>query len=310
MVVPYALRAPAPVNQGVRHHEANTMPLPAWISWDTVGTVLNSAFTTSLVGALTGAFAGARAAQRIAERSKEAEQLLAQIRAINAAISASFVVCNLLLALKRQHVKPLYDTFVAKKAELQEFHRRRRAGEIPSDQPFEFTADLRTLQMPLVPIAVLERLVFEKLSVVGRPLALTTSLAGVAASLAELMQRRSSMIEQFKQVPSEKQALVAALYFGHAFAEGRVSTEYADTLEALSTQTDNGIFFSQLLCKDLAESGASALEAYKRIAKKSTEHISSIDFKFAREQGLMPDEALYQDWLRGFQAQPQAGSPR
>lgn len=277
------------------------MTLPAWASWEGVGNLLNSAFTTSLVGALSGAFAGAWAAQNVAERSKQKDQLLSQIRATNAAISASFVFCNLLIALKRQHVKPLYDTFVAKRAELAEFHKKRRAGEIPADHPFVFTADLRTLQMPLLPVQLIERLVFDKLSVIGRPLALTTSLAGVAATLADLMQRRSALIEGFKQIPPANQGLVAALYFGRSFAEDRVSTEYADTLEGLFNQTDDGIFFSQLLCRDLMKSGENALKEYKRLSKKSVERISTIDFRKASQLGLMPDDSKYQDWLQGFQ---------
>lgn len=285
------------------------MTLPAWISWEGAGNLLNSAFTTSLIGVLAGAFAGARAAQNVAERSKQKDQLLSQIRATNAAISASFVFCNLLIALKRQHVKPLYETFVAKRAELAEFHAKRRAGKIPTDHPFVFTADLRTLQMPLLPVQLIERLVFDKLSVIGRPLALTTSLAGVASTLADLMQRRSALIEGFKQIPPDKQGLVAALYFGRSFAEDRVSTEYADTLEALFNQTDDGIFFSQLLCRDLMESGDNALKEYKRLSKKSTEHISTIDFRQALRLGLMPDESKYQDWLRGFQRPDSSEAP-
>lgn len=115
------------------------------------------------------------------------------------------------------------------------------------------------------------------------------------------MQRRNALIEGFKRIPPDKQGLVAALYFGRSFAEDRVSTEYADTLEALFNQTDDGIFFSQLLCRDLMESGESALKDYRRLAKKSTEHISTIDFRQALELGLMPDESKYQDWLRAFQ---------
>lgn len=277
------------------------MTLHECVSWEGIGSLLNSAFTTSLVGALAGAFAGATAAQSIAKRSKQKDQLLSQIRATNAAISASFVFCNLLISFKRQHVKPLYETFVAKRTELEEFHEKRRIGQIPLDQPFVFTADLRILQMPLLPVQLLERLVFDKLSVIGRPLALTTSLAGVAATLDALTQRRTALIEGFKRIPPDKQGLVAALYFGRSFAQDRVSTEYADTLEALFNQTDDGIFFSQLLCRDLIESGENALRDYKCLSKKSTEHVSTIDFRQASELGLMPNEAKYHDWLRSFQ---------
>jgi hypothetical protein len=274
---------------------------PSLLTWANAGVLLNSAFTTSLVGALAGAFAGARAAQHVAERARETEQLQIQIRTANAAITASFTIANLLLAFKKQHIKPLFDGFVEKKAELEEFKRKRNAGEIPKDLPFEFTADLRTLQMPLLPIDLLQRLVFEKLSVVGRPLALGAALAGVAASLTELMQKRAVLIEVFRNLPESGRGTFPALYFGLPFAEGRTSTEYADLLQGLHSHTDDGIFFSELLCQDLVELGETALSRYKERVPDTKERVSEVSFEDARVAGLMPDSELYKDWTRGFQ---------
>lgn len=275
--------------------------LLSWITWQNAGDLLNSAFTTSLVGALAGAFAGARAAQNVAERARETEQLVTQIRTINAAITASFTVANLLLAFKKQHIKPLFDGFVAKKAELGDFQRERDAGEIPKDQPFEFTADLRTLQIPLLPIELLQRLVFEKLSVTGRPLALTTALASVAASVADLTQNRAVLIELFRNLSEPDRRTFPALYFGLPFAQGKTSTEYADILHGLHSHTDDGIFFSELLCQDLMALGEVALGQYRKRVKNTKERVSEVSFADARALGLMPDPDQYKDWLRGFQ---------
>jgi hypothetical protein len=277
-----------------------------WMSWTDLGALLNSSFSTSLVGALAGAYAGAKAAQIVAERSRATEQLLGQIRTTNAAITAAFTICNNLLSFKRQHIKPLHDMFSAQKKELEEFKQARQAGEIAQDNVFEFKADLRSIHVPLLPMNLLERLVYEKLSVAWRPLSLTTALAGVEATLRELIAKRESLIDGFRNLPASNPGMFPALYFGLPYAEGQVSTEYADVLAGLYSQTDDGIFLGELLCKDLVVSGEEALAAYKRHVKDAKVRISTVSFDEARKQGLMPDEEQYKDWLKGFQKAPDA----
>lgn len=274
--------------------------LPDFLTWENATTFLNSAFSISLLGALAGAYAGATAAQRIAERTKERDQLLTQIRSTNAAIMVAFGICNAALSLKKQQTIALCETFVAKKNELIEFMRKRKAGEIPGDTPFEFQADLRSLQMPLGPIDVLRTQVYEKLSVSGRPLALVATLAGALSSLADTITNRNNLIVGFKHLAPEAHKALPALYFGLPFGGGHVSTEYADTIEALNTLTDDVIFFSDLLCKDLADHGNRILDTYKTRFKDKLESINAIDFTNARTAGLMPREENYADWLHGF----------
>jgi hypothetical protein len=277
-----------------------------WVSWETAATLMNSSFSTSLVGALAGAYAGAKAAQIVAERYRETEQLLGQIRATNAAISATFTICNLLLAFKRQHIQPLFDVFSAQKEELAAFRGAREAGAITKDQIFEFKADLRSVHPPLLPIELLERLLYERLSVAWRPLSLTSALAGVEATLEELTSKRETLIADFRNLPAGEPGMFAALYFGFPYADGHMSTEYADILGGLRNQTDDGIFFSELLCKDLAALGDEALASYKRRVKRTKLRISTVSFDEARAQGLMPDSEQYKDWLKGFQKAPDA----
>jgi hypothetical protein len=255
---------------------------------------------TSLVGALAGAFAGATAAQRIAERTRQSDNLLGQLRATNAAMTVAFTICNSFIQLKRQHVQALYVGFHAQVAALQEFHRKRNAGEIPLEQPFQFQADLRSIQLPLMPVEVLQRLIFDRLSVSGRPLALAATIAGTVESVRDLMEKRAELVTRFNAIPPGHDALTIALYFGLPHGDGRVSTEYKDTLEGLFNQIENGIFFSELLCKDLKGFGDETLAKYKKLSKKTTERVSEVDFELARREGLMPDESKFADWLRGF----------
>lgn len=258
----------------------------------------NSAFTTSLVGALAGAYAGATAAQRIAERAKERDQLLTQIRNTNAAIMVAFGICNAAISLKKQQTKALCESFFAKKVELTEFQRKRKAGGIASDTPFEFQADLRSLQVPLVPIDVLRTQVYEKLSVSGRPLALVATLAGALTSLSDTITNRNQLIESFKRLNPET---LPALYFGLPYGDGHVSTEYADTIEAIHNLIDDVIFFSNLLCRDLTKHGNKILDKYKSRFNDKLETIHTIDFANAKTVGLMPHDEQYVDWLSGFQ---------
>ena len=96
--------------------------------WQNISAILNSNFTA----ALAGAFAGAMAAQRIGDRSKQRDILLREIRSTNAAIVVSLTICNAGLALKKQFIKDIHETYTTKKKELEEFQKQRMAGLIES----------------------------------------------------------------------------------------------------------------------------------------------------------------------------------
>ncbi len=120
------------------------------MSWQSIVSFLNSNFTAALAGAL----AGALAAQKIGDRAKQRDTLLKEIRVTNATITIAVTICNAGIALKKQFVKGICETYTANKAELIEFQQRNAAGQ-PSAMPFTFQANLRTLQMPAVPIDML-----------------------------------------------------------------------------------------------------------------------------------------------------------
>src|SRR5688572_11106793 len=106
----------------------------------------------AFVGGLTGAFGGALGAQHIAERARRREDMLRELRLTNAAIMASFSICNSALVVKDQHVQPMFTRFEKDKADLGEFYRRRAAGELPPDTQYEFAADMRAFPALVLPI--------------------------------------------------------------------------------------------------------------------------------------------------------------
>lgn len=274
--------------------------LSDFVSWEAIKNFTNSVFITSLLGALAGAFAGAAAAQRIAERSKHREELLREMRNTNAAIALAFGVCNTLLALKKQHVKSLKESYDAQKATLLEFQRKRKEGEISQDLPFEFRADMQTLQPQALPMDTLRAVVFERLSIVGRPLNIVVTLTQTVESLAESLTKRNSLIEGYKvEFAKDTQPLVP-LYFGLPFGGGHVNLDYPGTINAIYSQTDDGIFFGNLLCKDLREHGKQLSDVFKKKFKNDPPRISEVDFGPAAADDLMPDEKNYADWVKAF----------
>jgi hypothetical protein len=272
------------------------------LTWDNLVAFFNSNFTA----ALAGAFAGAMAAQRIADRTRQREFVLTEVRNTNAAIMIAYTVCNAGLALKKQLVKDIHDSFVATRREHGDFKARRARGDLVD--VFELHLDLRTVQMPLFPIDVLRTQMFEKVSAVGRPLALTAALAGSVETLGNVIRKRSELIDRFRGLGEGHPHLIP-MYLGEPYGPGHVSEEFPDTVDAMYRLTDDVIFFSSLLAADLMTHGKDVLERYGKAVKVKGQRISSADFSDAREKGLMPEPANYIDWTTGFQDAAQQSAP-
>jgi len=266
----------------------STVAVPAKLVWDFV----NTTFFTSLSGAFAGAYGG----QLIVEKIKNRETLLTEIRNTNAAIMMSFDICNSYLSLKKQHVKALKETFDKQRDDLNTFHAGRKSGQIPNNVIFQFQADLQTLETMLVPIGVLQKLVFEKISLNGRPLNLTSTLIRTVQSLNNSIQKRNQLIEIYRANSPMPSELLVMHYFGLPNSGGHIDNNYPSCIEFIYEQTDDCIFFSELLCKDLVAHG----EQLKKKFGKKAPKINKPDFNKAVDVGLMPDESKYSDWTNMF----------
>ena len=91
-----------------------------------------------------------------------------------------------------------------------------------------------------------------------------------------------------------------ALYFGRPYGEGHVSTEYLDTMTGLQNLTDDVIFFSHLLCKDLTTHGNKVLGKFKSQFKVVLEQIHAIELLPEKTENLIPSDEQYSEWLSGF----------
>lgn len=264
----------------------------------------NSAFTTSLVGALAGAFFGARAAQKIAERGKQSDLLIAEFRSTNAALTTAFAICNKAMAFKRQHAGPVYEKFCRDRETLEAYERRAASGEGLGER-FEFQADLRSLPAVVMPVQAIETLVFDKLSSVGRPLVLVNEFSTQLTALNSTIDTRAQLIVELGEVMSKSSSEFASRYFGISSAHVH-DTRYPDTLKALVEIANYLIFFSELLCIDLAEHGETLKKRARKLKLKiKLGDVSALDFSEARAAGLMPKHSDYQDFLKGFVKKPE-----
>lgn len=264
-----------------------------------IGNGLNSNFSTALLGSLAGALAGAVAAHRIVERSKRREELIKEIRNTNAAAMVGFSICNAALRLKTQHVEPLYKQFLNDKASLENFYQQRASGQISKDSPFHFVADLKTFAAPILPTETLKELVFDRISVHGRPLSLVSQLVDSSQGLRTAIEKRDVLVERFKD-GSVSQAELPMYYFGLTLGGGHINQEYPDLISAIHSHVNDIAFFSALLCDDLVAHGNLLVEAFGKRIGKGAPKISQVDFSRPREKGLIPPEAEYIEWINAF----------
>jgi hypothetical protein len=263
-------------------------------------TALNANLPIAFVGGLTGAIGGALGAQYIAERMKRREERVREIRSTNAAIMTCFSICNTALIIKHQHVEPMRSEFEKQKADLEMFKVRQAEGKSLPDQVHQVTADFRQFSAPIVPIDTLKTLVFERISVYGRPLALVSVLEQSLTGLTQAIGHRGHLIQRFQSgaIPKER---FAHHYFGLRQASGETDQEYSDTVSVIASYTDDVAFFSALLCQDLVKHGEEVRALVAKLTDKSVPRVSKADFSGPKAKGLLPSDKNYADWLSGFQ---------
>jgi len=222
--------------------------------WD----FLNQNFFT----ALAGAFAGAYGAHFIAKNSQIHRELIAEIRDTNRAIVMSFNICNSMLALKNQHVHEIVTNYFDDRKKAADIYQRNLAGMESTGDPLHCSLDFKLLTpMDLAP-DMLERQIFEKLSISGRPLRLVYELKQYVHFLNEAISQRNEMISSYREIisPGDNTPFLLFKYFGFKGERDSVDEEYRDVVEAIGEYTDNLIIFSAMICKDLEEYGANLKE--------------------------------------------------
>jgi hypothetical protein len=273
--------------------------------WPYASGFLNSNAFTAIAGSCAGAFAGAWAAQRIAARGKEKDEFLAEIRNTSAATIVALSICNSFLSIKKQHVKRLKDTFEKQKADYLDRVQKYRAGQLaPNDTAPPILFDLQTLVLPpfALPLEALRHQLFEKISLVNRrPLMLAVSLSETVDGLNTSITNRNRLIASYQEAGLSADDLLP-LYFGLPQGHDHVINQtYPALIDAIYRQTDDGVFYSMLLCEDLyAHNVELAARFKKRFGRAAPDTMDKPDFTTPASEGLIPNEADYADWLTLF----------
>lgn len=265
---------------------------------------MNSNIVIAVVGGFAGAIGGALGAQRIVERSRKREELLKELRYTNAAIMVASTFCNAALALKKQHVQPIRETFLKMKRDLEAFEERRNAKQIATDDTFHFQMDMRTYLAPILPVETLKHIVFQDLSAVGRPLALVAVIEQSLIGLSSAIAKRDQLIQRFASGEILEHDR-AHYYFGLPLPGGNLNQEYPDLVEAIYSHTDDLVFFSNQLCNDLMKHGAKLREALTKRPSKQLPNVSEADFSGPLKSGLLPPDSQYADWVDAFVERPE-----
>lgn len=264
--------------------------------WENIKGLANSSFTTSLAGA----FAGAIAAQRIAEKSKFREELVKEFQHTNAVISLATATACLALALKKQHVKALKNSYDDEQKNF-EAHKEKVLGrQIAANTPFKISPNLLYLQEISPPIATIQDIVLSRLSTVGRTISAVTALADSVGNLNGALSKRNELLNIFKNKQFPEGATFHHMYLGLPYGETHTNQEYGGSVEAISLYTDDIIFFSIKLCEDLRNHGEVLKKRYRSRLRGSPPRISAVDFEKPRQDGLVPKDEDYEAWLSGF----------
>lgn len=273
---------------------------------DLIEKIINWALTLPAKDFATAAFGaagGAWAAQEIAEKSRSREELLKEIRNTNASIALTFSICNSFLALKAQQIAPLYKTYRAQKLEFLLRIRQLRKGKELELRSFK--ANLSALSLPYLPIDILQKQLFETLSIRGRALNLITTLAQTIETLKYGTQKRNELLQGYKATNLSNDALIS-LYFGVRYMNGPLNVEYPSSLKILSRFTDDGAFFSQMLCKDLIKHGRRLRQRFKFKYGAGAPPVDRPNFTKAIVSGLMPKNEDYAEWFGAFTRRPRS----
>ena len=262
--------------------------------WEHTKSIANSNFTAALAGALGGALA----AQRIAERGKIKDEITKELHNVNSALALSVSCASLSMALKKQHIKALKDSYDKDIKNFETYKIDRRNGE--TDQPFTLIADLKTLNKISPPIAIILDIVMNRLSMAGRGIAAAAALSDYIENLNDVILRRNELIDSFKNNRLPEGAKFEDLYLGLPYGNNQTNNEYGDTVSAIHLYTNDIIFFSAILCEDLQEHAATLNRTYKKILSRTPPSSSKADFSEARKNGFIPSNAEYEPWLSGF----------
>jgi hypothetical protein len=259
--------------------------------------IASEAFSTLVAGAFGAAF-GAWGAQAVISRGQKRQAIVAELNSVNAALTLCFAITNRFAGLKRQHVRGMRDRY---EQAHQDFEASRKAPHPGGAQKkvIDVRADLQAITPVKVPIERLESYLFEKMAIRGRALLVATELTGAIDGLERSIKYRNDLIAEIHGAALNPLAL-AERYFGITDVQGRTDERFRAAIAGIFNQTDDCIFFARILADDLLAYGTKLRRRYIWRFRSRFPKFVSADWSIAEAAGLIPPNAQYADWLKGF----------
>lgn len=259
--------------------------------------LLDANLFRTLVASAFGTFAGAW----IASRAQTKKAIVAELNALAAADMLAIQIANTHVALKRQHVKPIYEMYEQMKGDYKAYQKSKAKGG--AKVAFSCSAELKSLSPLKTPIDSLEKLILEKVSIRGRGLAAVFELAASIDVLRIIVEGRNALIQEF-QTSTKTDHQKLEMLLGLRTSAGVVDERFRTNVEALLLKTNDCIFFARILSDDLHKYGRILYKRYRWRFRLKRFLPEQVDWSPAALNGLLPDESDYQAWLRGFKQRP------
>jgi hypothetical protein len=222
---------------------------------------------------------------------------------LSAALMLCFSICNRFVSLRKQIVQPMHDRYVQLQQEYDEYQKALKAHRGPPALVFDFRADLQTISAMKLPTEILERHVFEKISISGRALAAAVDLVGAIDGLDRSIKLRNNLIEEIQKASFPHKELLEK-YLGLRTAADAIDEKFCASVDAIYRQTEDCIFFSRILADDLFEYGKKLRRRYAWKFRLGTPKLSKADWSMSERAGLIPTTEQYAAWLKGFRKTP------
>jgi len=253
----------------------------------------------TLVTAAFGAFAGAW----VASRRETKRSVVAELNSINAARALCFSISNKFLGLKGQHILNLHrDYSIDREVVLATLAAANAGAQV---NQLQVRCDLQTFPPVWLPIGTLERLIFEKISIRGRALIAAIDLVAAIDFLEKSIGYRNELILEIqRQSPPLSQRQLIDRYFGLPSPQDSIDERFSTNIAALYAQTDDCIFFSQILAEDLFSYGTALRKRYAKRFRLGVRKLVREDWTIAESRGLLPSRQKYAKWLGGFRTHP------
>jgi hypothetical protein len=236
---------------------------------------------TAAFGSVIGAW--------LTSRAQAKRRLIDELKAVRAARALCFSISNKAMTLKGQQMRPMKQRYDEAVTAFQKHH----TGLLL------LSLDLQEISQLKFPGDVLERIVFEKCAIGEKALAAVVSLSGSIDDLRNAIDFRNGLISEFRKKRSMMSDLERMqLYVGAPQAE-QVDNRFAHNMAAMSSQTDDCIFFSMTLSDELL-SYSNVLRSRNKMFRSGMSKLLPIDWSIAQQADLIPAESEYAGWLAGF----------